>query len=149
MDNFLLHIKSTVDKLGSDLASTLDVEKKVDLDDIVNTAELLSSGDEAVVWEVGYLSENPIDPLYDLVFSIGIKMTGDPSNYNMMTLLGQVQSVFPKSVNFLIKDYSGDTTDPTIQGDMTIVDVSVDPQQFDRVSSIRLVSVRCKVVRSA
>lgn len=147
MDDFLLYVKSTIDKFGSDLAVALNVSKKVDLDDIVNTKELLASDDTAIVWEVTMLNDAPIDPLYDLVFSMGVKVTGDPSNYNMMKLLSSVQNLFPQGGNLLIFDYSGDVAGTVQQGDMTIADVRVDPQQFDRVSGIRLITVRAKVVR--
>ena len=147
MDDFLLYVKSTIDKFGSDLATTLGVSKKVDLDDIVNTKELLSGDDTAIVWEITMLNDAPMDPLYDLMFSMGVKVTGDPSNYNMMTLLSSVQNLFPQGANLKIFDYSQDVAGTDQKGDMTVSDVRVDPQQFDRVSGIRLISVHAKVVR--
>lgn len=147
MDDFLLYVKSTIDKFGSDLAAALSVTKKVDLDDIVNTTELLASEDTAIVWEVTTLNDAPVDPLYDLIFSMGVKVTGDPSNYNMMKLLSSVHNLFPQGSNHLIFDYSGDVAGTDQKGDFTVVDVRVDPQQFDRVSGIRLVSIRAKAVR--
>lgn len=149
MDNFLLHVKSTIDYYGSSLATSLGVTKKVDLDDIVKTKELLSSDETAVVWEVSMMRDAPIDPLYDLVFSMGIKINNDPSNYNMMTLLSEVKALFPVGDTFVIRDYST-ATPPTLQeGTFTVSNVKVDPQQFDRVSGIRLVSIMAKAVRDA
>jgi len=147
MDDFLLYVKSTLDKFGSDLAASLSIDRKVDLDDIVNTQELLASDETAIVWELTMMNDNPIDPLYDLLFSMGVKVTGDPSNYNMMTLLSAVQNLFPQGANLKIFDYSGDVAGTEQKGDFTVSDVRVDPQQFDRVSGIRLISVRAKVVR--
>ena len=147
MGNFLLYVKSTIDRFGSDLATALAISNKADLDDIANTKELLASDETIVVWEVTTLTDSPMDPLYELLFSIGIKTTKDPSNYNMMSLLGQVQNMFPQGANLPIMDYSGDLPPTVREGDMTISDVRVAPQQFDRASGIRLITVRAMVVR--
>lgn len=149
MDNFLLHVKSTIDYYGSTLATALGVTKKVDLDDIVKTKELLSSDETAVVWEVSSLRDNPIDPLYDMIFSMGVKINNDPSNYNMMTLLSEVKALFPVGDTFVIRDYSTVSAPTVQQGTFTVSNVRVDPQQFDRVSGIRLITVHTKAVRDA
>lgn len=144
--NFLVSLKSTIDKMGFDLATSLG-QAFVDLDDPVNTAELLASDADAIVWEFLSLDQAPIDPLYSIVFAMGARTVNDAANYNILDFAGQVGDLFPEQEEITILDYTGATVDTTDRGYMFITSVTVDPQQFDKMSGIRLVRIEGKAVR--
>ena len=147
MNDFLLFLKTTIDRYGSDFASNNGIDKKVDLDDITNTKDLLASDDTAVVWSIETLSESPIDPLYTLVFTMGIRISVDPANYTMMDLMGSIGEMFSVGDNIIVRDYLSEDPMADNKGDFTIGNVRVDPQQFDNVSGIRVATIHAKAVR--
>jgi len=103
---FLLAIKSTIDKLAGELATTEGLSL-IDLDNTVEMQELFSSEDNAVVWEYGTLAAEPRDPLYMLTFNIGARTVKDSANYNILSLTGKVQELFKVCSRIEVKDYSG------------------------------------------
>lgn len=148
MTDFISCVKSTIDKIGVDIANTYGQDTKfVDLDDTVNVAEIMSGTDSAIVWTVLSLTEEPIAPLYLMHFGIGAKTTVDPGNYNMAELLDAVKTVFEKGVTLDVRDWSpGGDNGVAVRGTLSVADVSVDPQLFDKASGIRLISVTARVV---
>ena len=148
MTEFISYVKSTIDKMGVDIAETYGNNTLfVDLDDTVNIAEVMAGTDSAIVWSMLALTEEPIAPLYLLHFGIGAKTTSDPGNYNMSDLLDAVKSVFEKGKTLDIRDWSpGGDGGAAKRGTLSVADVSVDPQLFDKASGIRLISVTARVV---
>ncbi|MCK5431165.1 MAG: hypothetical protein KAJ03_00400, partial [Gammaproteobacteria bacterium] len=71
----------------------------------------------------------------------------DAANYNILDFAGQVGDLFPEQEEITILDYTGATVDTTDRGYMFITSVTVDPQQFDKMSGIRLVRIEGKAVR--
>ena len=149
MVEFVTIVKSTIDKAGVDIAQAYGQGVKfVDLDDMVNTQAMLSSEDSAVVWQMLTLDEDPVDPLWMIRFGIGAKTTADPGNYGLAELLDAIRTRITKRGKMDLYDYSPGGDGVTKQGDMYFVDVSVDPQLYDKQSGIRLISVTAKAVRS-
>ena len=148
MADFISYVKSTIDKMGVDIAEAYGNNTKfVDLDDTVNIAEIMAGTDSAIVWSMLALVEEPIAPLYLLNFGIGAKTTSDPGNYNMSDLLDAVKSAFEKGKTVDIRDWSpGGDSGVAKRGTLSVADVSVDPQLFDKASGIRLISVTARVV---
>jgi len=147
MPEFISYVKSTIDKAGVDIANAFGGGTRfVDLDDSVNTAELLAGTDAAIVWTMLSLDDAPVPPLYLLNFGIGAKTTLDPGNYALADLLSAVSGVIKKGTTMPIKDYSPGGDGTTQRGTMTFTDVSVDQQLFDKESGIRLISVIARVV---
>ncbi|RLA43137.1 MAG: hypothetical protein DRR06_12870, partial [Gammaproteobacteria bacterium] len=87
--NFPVALKSTVDKIGYDLAQAESPAVEfVDLDNVVNTTALLKTDDTALIWSMGLLVPTPRDPLYSVSFHIGARTVNDPANYDIMLLVG-------------------------------------------------------------
>jgi hypothetical protein len=147
MSDFISYVKSTIDKSGVTIAEGFGGDTKfVDLDDTVNAAEVMAGAEAAIVWTMLSLEESPIAPLYTLNFGIGAKTTLDPGNYAMTDLLDAVGAVMKKGATIPIRDYSVGGDGTTSQGTMTVTDISVDPQLFDKQSGLRLLSVTAMVV---
>jgi len=146
-DQFLLDIKSTLDKIAKDKADELGV-RMIDLDNTVETQELFSSEDDAIVWEYGTLAPDPRDPLYVLTFNIGGRTVKDSANYTMLGINGTVQELFEPCKRLEIKNYSG-VVESEIRGFLNITQVIVSPQQYDKVSGVRMMSVTARAMRLA
>lgn len=146
-DKFLVAVKSTIDKLGNDLAqSQVPPALFVDLDDSTATEDAMSSEADAIVWELGTLEEEPADPLYMLTFSIGARTTNDAANYDILRLTGKVREHFKKGNTYRVRDYS-DLVASVEMGVIRITDVVVMQQSFDRTSGVRLVTVYARAQR--
>lgn len=143
---FIIAFKSTVDKVGVDLATSMDRVSFIDLDDIVTSAELFKSNKNAIVWEFLTLDESPTDPLYSFSFRIGARTVRDIANYNILRMLDKVKEVFPSRDQIDVRDYSGAEVGDKV-GTMYISRVDIDPQQFDKQSGIRMILVSGKAVR--
>jgi hypothetical protein len=147
MSDFYSNVKSTIDKYGVDIAQAYgNGVAFLDLDDTVNAAEIMSGKVSAIVWTLLRMDEAPRAPLYALHFGIGAKTTLDAGNYNMSALLDAVGGIMAKGETLQIRDYSPGGDGVTPQGTISITDVSVDPQLFDKESGIRLISVTAMVV---
>ena len=151
MNNFALHVKSTIDKLGVDLADsysgTRPEIKFIDMDNMVNQAEDWGSDNAAFVWELETLVESPRDPLYAFSFNIGVKTTLDPGNYDLLDLMGEVASLFAVGDTIDVMDYSGLVLPTNREGYLVVTSSYVNPQQFDKSSGVRLVSVSGRAQR--
>lgn len=144
---FLVAVKSTLDKLGNDLAlSQVTPTKFVDLDDATAVEAVLTSTEDAILWELSSFDVAPVDPLYRVEFNIGARTTNDPANYNILKLAGKVREVFQIGSKIEIRDYSGDTASSPL-GFLFVTFIAVNPQVYDRVSGIRMISVSAKAQR--
>ena len=146
MSQFYLSVKSSIDKIAIDIATSLSVAA-VEIDDVTNVEAALQSPDDLVMFQLVDMQPEPDDPLYSLQFEIGVKTTSDSSNYDLAALLSSVQDVVAMGETFYVRDYSS-VTPPTVdQGYIYITGVQTDPQAFDGASGIRMQSVYAKVVR--
>lgn len=142
MTDFISYVKSTIDKVGVDIATTFGPDTKfMDLDNVVDMAEIATGDAGAIVWVMLSLAEAPMSPLYAVQFGIGAKTSLDGGNYNMVTLLDAVKAVMAKGKTITLKDYTPGGDGATPRGTMTITDVSVNEQLFDKASGLRLISV--------
>jgi len=146
-ENFPVALKSTIDKLGNDLAQAeVPPVEFIDLDDVVNTANLLGSDNTALLWSMSVLVPTPSDPLYACSFSVGARTVNDPGNYDIMLLVGKLSSVFQEGSLIDVHDYTEALAGPRI-GVLSITKVTVLPQEYDKVSGIRMVSLEGRVQR--
>lgn len=146
--NFPVALKSTVDKIGYDLAQAESPAVEfVDLDNVVNTTALLKTDDTALIWSMGLLVPTPRDPLYSVSFHIGARTVNDPANYDIMLLVGKLKEVFNVDSFVDIHDYTGVSVGPKL-GVLRISRVAVMPQEFDKVSGIRMISLEAKAQRT-
>lgn len=143
--NFLVSLKSTIDKLANTLATTLGVQY-VDLDDVTTTAALFRGEATAIVMEFGTLEADPSDPIYTGSFNIGARTVQDPGNYDILKLVGEVEQLFPRGQRILVYD-SFEETETGIQGILVPGDITVIPQQYDMSSGFRLMTVTFKAQR--
>ena len=144
---FLVAIKSTLDKLANGLAEAqIPPIGYVDLDDATAVENVMASTNDAIIWEMGGISEAPRDPLYHLTFSMGARTFNDPSNYNILRLTGLIRSHIPVHLSLDIKDYSGVTATASV-GTLRIISVDVNPQLYDKTSGIRLISITATAQR--
>ena len=146
-ESFPVALKSTIDRIGLDLAEAETPPLKlVDLDNVVNTTELMTSEDSALIWSMSVLVPTPTDPLYGCSFTIGARTVNDPANYDIMLLVGKLSTYFQEGVIIDIKDYTGAVAGPKI-GVLTITRNTLLPQEYDKVSGIRMVSVEGRAQR--
>lgn len=148
MSIFSLALKSTLDKVVKDLATTKSVEY-FDMDSEMFAENMLLTDASALGWSLTGLSEAPVDPLWNVDFDVCGKTSIDPAQYVSLDLISAVQDVFQQGKAFSIKDYSGAVAGVTELGQLLITGVMVRPQQFDRVAGLRVVSVAGKAMRWA
>ena len=91
------------------------------------------------------LSED-LYPLYNGTFHIGVRTVKDPANYEILTTLGAVGSLFDRGNHIPIFNYSGAAVSAQ-EGTMTPYENEVVPQQFDALSGIRMVAVHFRAQR--
>lgn len=144
---FPMALKSTIDKIGFDLGQAESSSLSfIDLDNVVNTTKLLQSVDSAYVWSMALLAPAPRDPLYVCSFMIGARTVNDPANYDIMLLVGKLKEYFSVDSSVDIQDFTGETPGPKL-GVLTITGVTVMPQEYDKVSGIRMVSLQGRAQR--
>lgn len=143
---FSIAFKSTIDKVGKDMATALGVVNFLDIEDTANSSRVIASDASAIVWRFHTLDENPRDPLYTGIFQIGAKTTTDPSNYTIMDLVSQVKAFFKQGTSIDIYNYSGAVVGAKL-GYMFIVQSAVEGQEFDKESGYRFVSIVVQAAR--
>ena len=146
--DFYLPVKSTIDKIVVDIARSLGIGF-LELDDTVSTDNALSSPDDYVVYRFVGMDEEPRDPLWLVAFEVGAKTTTDPANYDLAQIMSAIKEVIATGKAFTVYDYSGVAQPTTPAGDLYIVDARVDPQMFDGVAGIRMLSVQARAANYA
>lgn len=151
MNEFLLHVKSTIDKtmmgLVTSLQGTYSTLKGVEVDNLVEMDEIVKSEDPALLWQFLTLTPSPRDPLYRIEFLVGVKTVSDSANYLLTTLMMEVRKTFEVQATIDIADYSG--VSPVYgKGYMIISNNSMAPQQYDHVAGIRFFSIVARAVRA-
>ena len=144
---FILAVKSTIDKLGYDLGQAESPAITfVDLEDTINTTALFKTNDTAYVWDMAVLAPSPRDPLYSVAFSVGARTVNDSANFTSLALVGKVKSAFSIGESIEVRLYSGPTAGP-VMGSIYMTSAIIMPHNFDKVAGIRMVSVQGKAVR--
>jgi hypothetical protein len=141
VSDFYLSVKSTLDKLAVDISNGLGIGF-VELDDTVNVENKLASPADLVVYQMIGMDEFPSDPLYMVTFAIGAKTTTDPANYDLAEIISAVKDRVHRGAGIDVRDYSGSSAPTSVDGNLYVTETRVDPQMFDGMSGIRMLSVR-------
>jgi len=144
---FLLKLKSTIDKLGFDIASDLEMTEFLDIDDREDYSEKVIEGKkDAVLWRI--ISYDPInhDSLKSLLFVVGISIHSDTNNTKALQSAGVIAEVFKKGCTYPVLDYAVDSGAPIVKvGTMSIFRNSVDEGVQTGISGFRWVTIRAIV----
>lgn len=146
MADFYVSVKSTIDRLAVDIASSLSIGF-VELDDTVNVDEALGSPNDLIVYQMVDMREDHSDPLWSLEFQVGGKTTLDAANYDLAEIVSGIRGFISKGGYVHVMDYSQVAPPTQVEGDIIFIDVSVDPQAFDGASGIRMLTVQSKAIR--
>jgi hypothetical protein len=145
--DFVTAIKATIDYYGVAVASAMGDLAFLDLDDSYSVAQVLETDDPAVVWQMLYLDEDPVDPMYKLAFVIGAKTVNDPGNYALLRIVDSFRQVFVRNDSIDIYDYSS-LSAPTLKlGYMFFTGIDVEAHVSDQQAGYRFATVTARVVR--
>lgn len=144
--NFTVAIKSTLDFEAKKLADSRSLAF-VDLAAESFSSDILESDQLSVCWDFASLQEDPFDPMYTVMFDIGVMAFLDPSQYVSLDLVSMFLDSFRIGKRFQIFDYSGDNLPTQAVGSLYVVASAVTPQQADKATSLRFVSVTAKALR--
>jgi len=146
---FTKAVKSTIDFYALQLA----VSKGLPFIDLASerfSTDVLESDQPAVCWEFASISEDPMDPLWLVMFDIGVMTALDPSQYESLDYVSMFIDTFKAGKSFIVCDYSlapDEENLPVEAGSLFIVSSGVTPQQADRVSGLRFVTVTARASR--
>lgn len=155
---FELALKSTLDyhcnKIAEELRNSGDPDLRAivadGLDNLVTIDANTKTENPAVLWQMSSFMPNPVDPLYSLNFSVGIKTTQDDANYVQSKLVSVICNYFKPRTDFQIFDYSVTVDDLQGQqpvGNMLLNEMNSNAMVFDNQSGFKLVDVSARVVR--
>lgn len=143
--SLVIAAKATIDRAGSDLAVSLGIADFVDMDDTVNVARVLTGSEPTLLWRFLTMDEAPSDPMYHLMFLIGIKTTSDPANYMLLEFISGVKATFSVGSSLDIYNWSAAVHDVKL-GNMLFTNSGVDAQVMDRESGVRMLTVEAMVL---
>jgi hypothetical protein len=145
--DFVTAIKSTIDRYGVAVAEAYGDLLFLDLDDSYNVSQVLETDEPAVVWQLMYLDEDPVDPMFKLAFVIGAKTVNDPGNYALLRIVDSFRQVFVQNDSIDIYDYSGEDGPTEKLGYMYFTGIDVEAHIADQQAGYRLATVTARVVR--
>jgi hypothetical protein len=143
---FVLHLKSTIDKMVHGIAVEAWVEY-FDLDSMVLPENIVNSAAPGIGWSLEIIVPNPIDPMYHIEWQVAVRTTEDPAQYISLDLMSLVLERVHSHMEVFIQDFTGDSAPTTNHGSLLVTDVRVSPQQFDRASGFRFVHVLAEAVK--
>lgn len=143
---FTLALKSTLDYEAKQLADQLGLPF-VDLNSESFNIEELEGDQPFVCWEFASVNEDPRDPLYLVMFDIGVATFMDPSQYISLDLLGAFNDHFRTGRIIQVYNYSGADMPDTVAGTMFVTASGVTPQQADRAIGLRFITVTARANR--
>ncbi len=150
-NNFLLHVKSSIDKTMLDMVTTLQATyptlKGVEIDNLVQTDEMMKSEEPVLLWQFLALIPTPRDPLYRIEFMLGVKTVADSGNYLLAALMNEIGKVFEVGHTIPIGDYSGAVA-VLDTGYMMVSRNTMTPQQYDHMSGMRFFTIIAHGVRN-
>jgi len=154
-NNFLLHVKSSIDKIMTDTVEVLKDEdesyanlKGVEVGNLLQTDEVMKGLAPALLWQFVAMTPVPRDPLYRIEFTVGVKTVSDAGNYQMAGLMNALSKVFNVGATLEIGDYSGEDAEPGT-GYMVIASSTLAPQQYDHMSGFRFFTILAHGARTA
>ena len=144
MSEFVNDVKSTLDKLMTDavtsLLPTYPTLKGVEVDNLMQTDEVVKGTSPALLWQLLTVAPHPRDPLYRVEFLVGVKTVSDAGNYLMSALMAELGERFAVGESVPVGDYSGSVA-VTNTGYLVFGKASMAPQQYDHMSGFRFYSV--------
>lgn len=151
MNDYLIHVKSTIDKTMNDLVTTLTPSfanlQGVDVDNLVETDEIFKSEDPVLLWQFLTLRPYPRDPMYKVDFLIGAKTVSDSAGYKLASLSNELRKAFEVETRIPVGDYSGVTAVENTGYFMVVSNVFA-PQQYDHMSGIRFFNISAMGTRT-
>lgn len=151
MNDYLIHVKSTIDKTMNDLVTALSGQfpnlKGGDVDNLVETDEIFKAEEPVLLWQFLSLMPAPRDPLYRLDFLVGAKTVSDASNYTLTSLSNELRKAFEIETRIEVGDYSG-VSATAGTGYFIVTNNTYAPQQYDHMSGIRFFSITAMGARS-
>ena len=140
MNDYLIHVKSTIDKVMDDLVVNLSGQFPgllgADVDNLVETDEIFKSEAPVLLWQFLSMVGAPRDPLYKVNFLVGAKTVSDASNYTLVNLSNELRKSFEVETRINVSDYS-EAVAVMDTGYMLVTDNSFAPQQYDHMSGVR------------
>lgn len=144
MNDYLIHVKSTIDKTMMDLVTALSPTftglQGVDVDNLTETDEIFKAETPVLLWQFLTLTPSPKDPLYRVNFLVGAKTVSDKGSYNLSNLSNELRKNFEVEQRIEVGDYSGDTPVANT-GYFLVTHNTFTPQQYDHMSGIRFFSI--------
>lgn len=146
--DFVMAVKSTLDKLAKDAADGLGAAV-LDLDTLTNVSEVADSRDAAVLFRFITLDEDPKDPMWTFTFEVGAKTTSDPGSYTLVEMIEALRPTFKQGADIDFYDYGGAVVSDNKVGFGTVTEFTVEPQIFSGAAGIRLFMVRARLINLA
>jgi len=144
-ESFIVALKSTIDFHSKSIADSLGLPF-LDLASVFNENKLMESDQPIICWEFSSIGEFPVDPMWYTEFEVGVMTMLDPSQYVSLDIIGTISSYYRPSTSFDVVDYSGDVASNPL-GRLIITASGVTPQQDDRATEIRFVTVSARATR--
>ena len=144
---FLLQLKSTIDNIGVQIASELEMTSFLDIDDRESYADKIIEGNtDAVIWRI--INYDPLDHsnLYQLLFIVGVSIYSDTNNSKALQSAGVIANYFKKGCSRPVIDYtvpSGDALET--KGFMSILTNGVDESIQSDITGFRWVTIKAVV----
>lgn len=145
-EEFLLAVKSTLDKEVADLSIALG-KYFFDLDGSHMQTDKVESQNDALACSFSGSNEYPRDPFYQVSFDVYAKTSADVSQYNSLLIVSRITSRFAVGASFKVRNYSSITPDPQVRGLITCTEAASSGAGFDKTSGFRPVTVSALVHR--
>lgn len=146
--SFISAVKSTLDYQLGRFAQSAG-KPYFDIDQAEWTTQALEDINEGLLFSLASMQEDPRDPLWSVLFSVGVRLRGDLAQYETLRL-SAIQT-FPMHQTIPVYDYGVATApDPAIDaplGFLLPVESRLEPISFDRVSGVRPVQFHAKAWR--
>lgn len=144
MNDYLIHVKSTLDKVMIDLVASLVGQFSgllgADVDNLVESDSVFKSENPALLWQFLVLTPAPKDPLYRVEFLVGAKTVSDASGYQIASLSNELRQSFEVGTRIEVGDYSGAVATLNT-GYFLITHNTFAPQKYDHMSGLRFFSI--------
>ena len=144
---FLLKLKSTIDMLGVDIASKLEMTEFLDIDDRESyTSKVIESKNDSVVWRI--INYDPLDHsnLFKLLFIVGVSVHADTNNSKALQSAGVIGNAFKKGCTLPVYDYTVAPSASLVKvGFMSIVSNGVDESIQTDIAGFRWLTVKAIV----
>lgn len=144
--DFQLSVKSTIDYWAKQVADAVGLPF-LDLDGSEFQSAIVESDQPAICWEFSTIQEDPKDPMWFVSFDIGAMTMLDPAQYISLDLVGKLIDQFKVGSRIAVRNYSGVSMPVSDVGAMLIVSAGITPQQQDKTTGFRFVSIMARVTR--